>query len=102
MKSDNDLISASLEGGAAAAAGCVERLCSLRSGGRRAAARLPLSAALARWALLAPFYNAPAGRHHNPLNPLNLYPWPIRGMIESKEAGYDYGIHGTAWRDGLE
>ena len=72
------------------------------------AIRYPLSAALVRWALLAPFYNAPAGRHHNPLNPLNplnllnLYPWPIRGMIEPKEAGYDYGIHGTAWRDGLE
>ena len=37
-----------------------------------------------------------------PTSPLNLYPWPIRGMIEPKEAGYDYGIHGTAWRDGLE
>ena len=69
------------------------------------AIRFPISAALARWALLAPFYNAPAGRRHNPLNTLNLlnlYPWPIRGMIEPKEAGYDYGIHGTAWRDGLE
>ena len=24
------------------------------------------------WAPAAPFYNAPAGRHHHPLNPLNL------------------------------